>query len=409
MRIMNQARTSIILIGLLSAFSLVTFDLYQPSLPYITNYFATTHSLSQFTLSIYLITFGFTQLFWGPLIDHFGRRRLLPISLLLALAGSLLCAFAPHISILILGRAIQGVALSCAQIVSYSTSRDFEDPLQRAKVLSYVSMIVSASPILAPVLGSVVFTYLGWQANFILMAIIALILILQCKKGLFESPFWHAPNTPFKMKKVLGAYRELLGISGLWHSSMIMMFSFAAVMITVINSSYLIIDILGFSALSYGIIFMINGLNIIVGNYLGIWLRERFSMINTIYLGNWFIIGGGLAMLITSKLYGFSLVSLSFSLICNWGISISAPPTMSLVLSDFKENAGLASAFISTIRMFGSAAFSIVVGYLLMTNLDALPLGLIVAGAGALHFSRQFNKWISKSDDSEFDGKEAVA
>lgn len=406
---MNQARTSIILIGLLSAFSLVTFDLYQPSLPYITNYFATTHSLSQLTLSIYLITFGFTQLFWGPLIDHFGRRRLLPFSLLMALAGSLICAFAPHISILILGRAIQGMALSCAQIVSYSTSRDFEDPLQRAKVLSYVSMIVSASPILAPVFGSIIFTYWGWQANFILMAVIALILILQCKKGLFESPFWHASNTPFKMKKILESYKEISGISGLWHSSMIMMFSFAAVMITVINSSYLIIDVLGFSALSYGIIFMINGLNIIVGNYMGIWLRERFSMINTIYLGNWFIIAGGLAMLITSKLYGFSLISLSFSLICNWGISISAPPTMSLALSDFKENAGLASAFISTIRMFGSAAFSIVVGYLLMNNLDALPLGLIVAGAGAFHFSRQFNKWISKSNSSEFDGKEAVA
>lgn len=405
---MNQAKTSIILIGLLSAFSLVTFDLYQPSLPYITNYFATTHSLSQLTLSIYLFTFGFTQLFWGPLLDHYGRRRLLPISLFMALAGSLLCAVASDISILILGRAIQGFALSCAQIISYSFSRDFEDPLKRAKVLSYVSMIVSASPIIAPVFGSFIFTYCGWQANFILMAVIALVLLLQCRKGLFESPFWHIPQSSFKMKKVLNEYKELLSISGLWHSAMIMMFSFAAVMITVINSSYLIIDILGFSALSYGIIFMINGLNIIAGNYLGIWLRERFSMINTIYLGNWLIIGGGLAMLFTSKFYGFGLISLSFSLICNWGISISVPPTMSLALSDFKENAGLASAFISTIRMFGSAAFSIVVGYLLMTNLYALPLGLIVAGIGALHFSRQFNKWINKSDSSEFDGRAAV-
>ncbi|MGL6036270.1 MAG: MFS transporter, partial [Legionella sp.] len=40
---MSQTRTSIILIGLLSAFSLVTFDLYQPSLPYITHSFGTTH------------------------------------------------------------------------------------------------------------------------------------------------------------------------------------------------------------------------------------------------------------------------------------------------------------------------------------------------------------------------------
>src|SRR5689334_11338069 len=123
---MPQSRTSILLVGLLSAFSLLTFDLYQPSLPYITNFFGTTHSLSQLTLSIYLVVFGVTQLIWGPLIDHFGRRRLLPGSLVLAVLASILCAFAPNIWILILGRALQGFALCCANLVAFSISRDFE-------------------------------------------------------------------------------------------------------------------------------------------------------------------------------------------------------------------------------------------------------------------------------------------
>src|SRR3989338_11127321 len=100
MNIMPKTHNSIFFLGLLSAFSLVTFDLYQPSLPYITKCFETTHSLSQLTLSIYLFVFGITHLFWGPLIDHFGRRRLLPGSLLLALAGSLICALAPNIGFL---------------------------------------------------------------------------------------------------------------------------------------------------------------------------------------------------------------------------------------------------------------------------------------------------------------------
>jgi len=111
MIIMKKSQTSIILIGLLSAFSLLTFDLYQPSLPYITNYFGTTHSLSQLTLSIYLFVFGITQLVWGPLIDHFGRRRLLPGSLILAVVASFICVFAPNITLLIIGRALQGFAL----------------------------------------------------------------------------------------------------------------------------------------------------------------------------------------------------------------------------------------------------------------------------------------------------------
>lgn len=104
---MPKSHNSIIFLGLLSAFSLLTFDLYQPSLPFITNYFNITPSMGQLTLSIYLLVYGITHLLWGPLIDHFGRRRLLPGNLLLALIGSLMCAFAPNITMLICGRALQ--------------------------------------------------------------------------------------------------------------------------------------------------------------------------------------------------------------------------------------------------------------------------------------------------------------
>ncbi len=406
--IMPQSRTSIFLIGLLAAFSLITFDLYQPSLPYITNYFDTTHSLSQLSLSIYLFFYGITQLFWGPLVDHFGRRRILPGSLILAIFASFLCAYSPNIYVLIFGRALQGVALCCANLVAFSTSRDFEDPLIRAKVLSYISMIVSASPIFAPVLGSLIFSFFGWQSNFVLMAAIGIILLIQSKRALFESPFWHPPKHPFIMKDIIKSYVDILPSQSLWCGSFIMMFSFAAVMLTVVNSSYLIIDILGFTPLGFGIIFMFNGLNIILGNYLGIWLRDRFSMTSTIYLGNWFIIMGGLSMFLASTLYGFNLVALSFALIANLGISVSAPPTMSLVLTDFKENSGVALAFISTIRMLGSSILSVVIGYLLIQNLNALPIGLMGCGIGALYFSWHFKRCTADPTDSEFDGAEAV-
>jgi MFS family permease len=405
---MSRSYSSIILVGLLSAFSLLTFDLYQPSLPFITQYFGTTPSLSQFTLSIYLFLFGVTQLIWGPLIDHFGRRRLLPGSLLLAAFASIVCAFAPNIYVLIFGRALQGVALCCSNLIAFSTSRDFEDSLERAKVLSYISMIVSGSPIVAPVLGSIIFTYLGWQANFIVMAAVALILILQSQKGLCESPFWTPPKKAFLLKNVIHSYKEILPLPTLWYGSFIMMFSFAAVMLTVINSSYLIIDKLGFSPLGFGIIFIFNGLNIIVGNYLGIWLRQYFSMGTTIYLGALFITVGGLAMLLCSTYYQFNLLALSFALISNLGISVCAPATMSLTLNDFKENTGLALAFINTIRLFGSSLLSMLMGYLLMHNLNALPIGLILTGLVTGYCAWHFNRLTASDDDTALDTAQAA-
>lgn len=408
MNIMQKPPTSILFIGLLSAFSLLTFDLYQPSLPYITNYFDTTHSLSQLTLSIYLFVFGIAQLIWGPLLDHFGRRRLLPGSLILAVIASILCTIAPNIYVLIFGRAVQGFALCCANLIAFSTSRDFENAVERAKVLSYVSMIVSISPILAPVLGSLIFTYCGWQANFMLMAGIGIALLMQTRKSLYESPFWTSPKSAFILKDAISAYKNAMASPVLWSASFIMMFSFAAVMLSVINSSYLIIDKLGFSPLVFGIIFIFNGLNIIVGNYLGIGLRKYFSMAATTYLGSWLIILGGFAMLITTTLYGFSLYSLSFALICNLGISLTAPPTMSLALSDFKENSGVALAFIHTIRMLGSSLLTMLSAYLLMLDLNTLPIGLIGCGIGALYYCWRFNQLMAKSDDAEFEGSEAA-
>ncbi len=401
---MPRTHSSLLLVGLLSAFSLLTFDLYQPSLPFITHYFETTHSLSQFTLSIYLFLFGVTQLIWGPLVDHFGRRRLLPGSLILAALASFLCAYAPNIYVLILGRALQGVALCCANIISLSSSRDFESSTERAKILSYISMIVSGSPILAPVIGSLIFSYFGWQANFIVMGLIALILIAQAQKGLCESPFWSEPKTPFSLKKVAQSYKEILPNNRLWYGSFIMMFSFAAVMLSVINSSYLIIDKLGFSSLGFGIIFIFNGLNIIFGNYVGIWLRKFFSIGTTIYLGCAFISLGGAAMLLCCLYHEFSLLALSFALVSNLGISVCAPATMSLTLSEFKENTGLAVAFINTIRMFGSSLLSMLMGYLLMQNLNALPVGLILTGFATGYCAWKFNNLAADDEtDSDFD------
>jgi MFS family permease len=405
---MQKPATSILFIGLLSAFSLLTFDLYQPSLSYITNYFDTTHSLSQLTLSIYLFVFGLAQLVWGPLLDHFGRRRLLPGCLMLAIIASILCAVAPNIYILICGRALQGLALCCANLIAFSTSRDVEDSVERAKVLSYVSMIVSISPILAPVLGSVIFTYCGWQANFMLMAAIGIALLLQAKNSLCESPFWTPPQSAFVLKNAVHAYKEIVAAPILWHASFIMMFSFAAVMLSVINSSYLIIDTLGFSPLVFGIIFIFNGLNIIVGNYLGIGLRKYFSMATTSYLGCWLMILGGFAMLTSSAVYGFSLYSLAFALICNLGISLTAPATMSLALTDFKENSGIALAFIHTIRMLGSSLLTMLSGYLLMQDLNTLPIGLMGCGIGALYSVWRFHQLVAKADEGEFTGTEAA-
>ena len=175
---MHQRTTPLFFLGSMSAFALVTFDLYQPSLPAIIQYFDTTYALGQLTFSLYLFVFGLSQLIWGPFVDHFGRRRVLPVSLIIFLLATIACIVAESITMLIVARAVQGFAACCASVVSISSTRDCNDSTERARLLSYLSMIVSASPIFAPLIGSIVFLHFGWQANFILMALFGIYLMV---------------------------------------------------------------------------------------------------------------------------------------------------------------------------------------------------------------------------------------
>lgn len=227
------------------------------------------------------------------------------------------------------------------------------------------------------------------------MAIIAIVLLHQSYRHLVESPYWRPPTKPLSLKEIVTDYQVILPEPLLWCGAMIMMFSFAAVMLSVVNASYLIIDRLGFSPFAFGLIFIFNGLNIIVGNYLGIWLRQLFSMHINIYLGNLLIIAGGFGLLITTYSFGFSLTALSFCLISNLGISLSAPPTMSLTLAHYKNNTGTSVAFINTLRMMGSSLLAMTIGYYLIQNLNALAYGLIGCGLSALYFTWHFTRLLS--------------
>ncbi len=83
-------------------------------------------------------------------------------------------------------------------------------------------------------------------------------------------------------------------------------------------------------------------------------------------------------------------------------------PTISIALTDFKQNAGIVMAFMNTIRLIGPSLLTILTGYLLITNLDALPLGLIGSGIGALFFSWHFSRLTTESRNSDMASKEAV-
>lgn len=387
---MHHKKTPFLLLGSLSAFSLLVFDIYQPALPTITTYFNTTHALGQLTLSLFFFVFGLSQLIWGPIIDHYGRRRSLAVSFLLFLIATTICMLAADINELIIGRALQGFSVCCSNVVAFSCSRDEDDSTDRARLLSHIAMVVSVSPLFAPILGSGIFLYFGWRATFLLMAALGIVLLICSRFMLRESPFWRHSKKRLTFSGSILAYHELLKHEPLWIAIAIITASYSCVMIVVVNIGYLMIDNLGISPFIFSMFFASNGLIIIIGSFLGIKLRKHYSLTWNIRTGSLVMVFGSLLTLCLFYLKGLSLFSLAPILIVNLGVTLTNPPTLALALSAYKYQAGTATALLNTIRMTLSATMAGLVGILIIYNVSVLPISLLFCSLFCLFINTVF-------------------
>ena len=125
-------------------------DIYIPIVPKIADIFNTTQTLVQLTLSLFLFVTGVGQLIIGPLADQWGRRRIFFWASFLFALGSVICACAPNIYILILGRVISSLG-SCGMLVtSFAVIRDLYSGEESAKIYSFLHGAIGISPLLRP-------------------------------------------------------------------------------------------------------------------------------------------------------------------------------------------------------------------------------------------------------------------
>lgn len=375
---MQSKTTPLLFLGSLAALTLVGFDLYQPALPQVIDYFNTTYAVGQLSFSLYLLSFGLSQLFWGPIVDHFGRRRVLPISLLLFFMATITCMTATTIKLFILGRVVQGFSACCAGIVSISATRDCEDSTERARLLSYISMIVSTSPLFAPMIGSIILMYFTWQVNFALMAIYSSLLLVIGYFVLSESPHWQYNSQYSGIKAAFSSYHDMLRHKQFRIGIILNASIFTMLMILVINAAYLLIIKLHISPFQFALLFGINGIFMIGGQLIGIRLRNKHSLIWNIKFGSILLMSGALLLLLLYGFLGLTLLTLSPALIIGVGTCVLSPTVISICLTSYPQNAATAISVINTVRMTISATLAGIIGSLISYSMWFLPASLLV-------------------------------
>ncbi|OOR90438.1 hypothetical protein B0181_04710 [Moraxella caviae] len=174
----NSKAFLILLLGMLSAFGPFVIDLYLPALPALAQFFDTSASMAQMTLTTGMLGLAFGQLIFGPLSDKYGRKMPLLVSLLVYLVSTVLIVFAPSIEALIALRLVQGLASAGSVVISRAVVADLYEGQEMTRFFGALMTVNGLAPILSPILGSVLLKFTDWRGMFVFLALIGVAMIL---------------------------------------------------------------------------------------------------------------------------------------------------------------------------------------------------------------------------------------
>lgn len=373
----------------------IAIDLYLPSLPAITEAFSTTNSNTQLTITIYLLGLSFSQLIYGPLSDHYGRRAILLIGFAISFIGATICVFTPSITALIAARLLQGVGAGAANPVSRAVMRDVFSGHKLAKISSYVGTFIAIILALAPIIGGYLQAYFGWRANFSFLALYGVALWLVILLFLPETNK-HIDPHPFRIKRTMQKYFSLLSNPIFIGYTLCTSLTYAGIIAYITAGPFLYQNILGLSPVQYGWLAIFTTLSFTVGAFINARYVTNVGMNRMLFINLGIQILAGMSLLIVGLLGHISVISI---LVPMMFILVSAgsifPNASTGAILPFAKMAGTAGALFGFIQVFTGALLSGLVAAIHEEN--QIPLALILLGLSittlcALYFLVHLNR-----------------
>jgi DHA1 family bicyclomycin/chloramphenicol resistance-like MFS transporter len=367
----------ILILGLLTALSPFSIDMYLPGFPAIAKALHTSTAEVARSLSSFFIGLAFGQLLYGPLMDRFGRKRPLYFGLALYIIVSVGCFSATSINMLIMLRFVQAIGACAAGVAAMAMVRDIFPVKDNAKVFALLILVLGASPMIAPTVGSYLTAAFGWQSVFIMLMSIAILILIAV---IFSLPESSKPDTTYSLKPlpIIKSFLSVLTIPQFYTYAITSSLAFAGLFAYVAGSPAVFMEYFHVNGKVYGWIFAFLSIAFIGSSQLNNVLLKYFrserivivaligqAIVAVVYLiesyNGWFGLSGTLAMI--------------FLILC--GVGIINPNASALSLAPFSKNAGTASSLMGAMQL-GIGAFA-TYSVSLFTTISPFAMAVIIA------------------------------
>jgi DHA1 family bicyclomycin/chloramphenicol resistance-like MFS transporter len=343
---------------------------------------AATPEEVQLTLSVYMYAWGASQLVAGPLSDRYGRRPALIGGLSVFVLASLACAAARDVHVLIAARAVQAVAMATVAVVPRAVVRDLYAGTQAAHTLSLMGMVLGIAPIVAPILGSHLHVWLGWQANIVLVALYAGVLLACVASALPETV--RAPDRRALAPSVVAAnYRHLLGSRLFVGYMLVAAFTACGLFAFLAGSAFVFVQVMGQGERGFGYLFGAVMLGNLGGATFGARVVRRWGIDATIGRALWVLVGGALALAVLAWIDVRHPIAVVAPMFCYmFALMMTMPQSAAGAMTPFPAIAGAASALLAFVQFVVASTGALVVG--LAFDGTVRPMALTIAVSALL-------------------------
>jgi len=356
-------------------------DIYLPSLPSMSASLGITDIRAQFTLSIFLISYGVSQLFIGSILDSFGRYRIGIFSLLIFALASFVIAGTQNIYLIYLMRVIHGITAATVVVSKRAYFVDVFTGDQLKHYLSLFSIIWSTGPIVAPFVGGYLQSNFGWSSNFYFLGIWAVIFALL-------EYFFNTESlknfSPFRFKSIANVYITMLRTTSFTLGLFVIGISYSMVMVYNMTGPFIIEHHLHFTPVVAGYCSLIIGFAWMVGGFIGKATIDK-PFVKKLSLNLVAQLVTSLVMLLSLSFVENIFLLIFFAFLVHVGAGFAFNVYFTYCLGKFPQNAGIASGLTGGIMYVIVSALSYGMVYMIPAK-DAQHLGwsyliLIIASA----------------------------